>query len=102
MKNKQFQIIIKTFNLRVLKLYTHFLKKVFHGLDIGFSIFYLPCAKKRITLLKSPHVDKTAREQFEVKYYKLCLVLKSISRFSILKWVLLNKPSVLMAKIKIK
>jgi len=102
MKNKQFQIIIKTFNLRVLKLYTHFLKKVFHGSDIRFSIFYLPCAKKRITLLKSPHVDKTAREQFEVKYYKLCLVLKSISRFSILKWVLLNKPSVLMVKIKIK
>ena len=102
MKNKQFQIIIKTFNLRVLKLYTHFLKKVFHGLGIGFSIFYLPCAKKRITLLKSPHVDKTAREQFEVKYYKLCLVLKNISRFSILKWVLLNKPSVLMVKIKIK
>jgi ribosomal protein S10 len=102
MEKKQLQVIIKTFNISVLKLYIHFLEKVLRSLNIRFSIFYLPIKKKRFTLLKSPHVNKTAREQFEIKYYKLSLVLNCGVRASVLKWILLNKPSVLTIKIKTK
>merc|ERR1711991_579617 len=63
MKDKNLKITIKTFNLNVLNLYLFFLKKAFHKLGIKFSIFFLPIKRKRITLLKSPHVNKTAREQ---------------------------------------
>nr|BBE28113.1 ribosomal protein S10 [Heterosigma akashiwo]BBE28152.1 ribosomal protein S10 [Heterosigma akashiwo] len=34
------------------------------------KVVYLPTLKKKHTLLKSPHVNKTAREQFEVRIYK--------------------------------
>jgi hypothetical protein len=52
MEKKQLQVIIKTFNISVLKLYIHFLEKVLRSLNIRFSIFYLPIKKKRFTLLK--------------------------------------------------
>ena len=74
MKDKNLKITIKTFNLNVLNLYLFFLKKVFHRLGTEFSIFFLPIKRKRITLLKSPHVNKTAREQFEIKHYKLLYI----------------------------
>jgi small subunit ribosomal protein S10 len=41
--------------------------------DISISVLRTPMRKKRFTLLKSPHVNKTAREQFEVRAYS-CLV----------------------------
>ena len=102
MKNKNLQINFKTFNFNALNLYAFFLKKVFHNLNIKFSMFYLPIKRKRITLLKSPHVNKTAREQFEIKYFSLCLKLNCSVKMGIIKWILLNKPAVLKAKIKIK
>ena len=101
MKDKNLKITIKTFNLNVLNLYLFFLKKAFHKLGIKFSIFFLPIKRKRITLLKSPHVNKTAREQFEIKHYRVCLKLKSFIKFSVLKWILLNKSPLLRIKIKI-
>ena len=33
-------------------------------------LFYLPTVKKRLTVLRSPHIDKKSREQFEWKRYK--------------------------------
>lgn len=35
-----------------------------------FSQFSLPMTKKRFTVLRSPHIDKKSREQFEIQYYK--------------------------------
>ena len=98
---KSLKIVAKTCNPAILNLYVFFLKKVFYDLGVPFSIFHLPIKKKRITLLKSPHVNKTAREQFEIKYYKVCLKLRFPIKFSILKWVWLSKPSVLRIKIKV-
>ena len=98
---KSLKIVAKTCNPAILNLYVFFLKKVFYDLGVPFSIFYLPIKKKRITLLKSPHVNKTAREQFEIKHYRVCLKLKSFINFSVLKWILLNKSPLLRVKIKI-
>ena len=36
----------------------------------------LPCTKKLYTVLRSPHVNKTARDQFELKQYKYLIKLK--------------------------
>ena len=59
-------------------------------MGIKFSIFFLPIKRKRITLLKSPHVNKTAREQFEIKHYDV-FEIEIFYKFSVLKWILLNK-----------
>ena len=40
--------------------------------------------KKKYTLLKSPHVNKTAQEQFEIRKYKNCFEIYSYSNFFLL------------------
>jgi small subunit ribosomal protein S10 len=35
----------------------------------------LPIKQKRFTVLRSPHIDKKSREQFEIKYHKAILNL---------------------------
>lgn len=59
----------------------------------------LPNKKNRISLLKSPHVNKKAFEQFELKTYKSIIVLKNIENIfnsvlgqRILKSIFMNKP----------
>ena len=47
--------------------------------NIKFKVLSLPIKIRRITLNKSPHVNKTAREQFEIKTYKI--VFKVLNHF---------------------
>ena len=39
------------------------------------GVVYLPTIKKRVIVLKSPHVYKKSREQFELKTYNRALVV---------------------------
>ncbi len=59
----------------------------------------LPSKKNRISLLKSPHVNKKAFEQFELKTYKSIIILKNIGNIfnsilgqRILNSIFMNKP----------
>ena len=95
-------LYIKSLNLTVFKTYCFYLKKVFKFLDIKYSLLYLPLRKTRITLIKSPHVNKKAREQFEIKSHVLNFKLNCNLNISTIRFILLNKPSTVQIKIKYK
>ena len=95
-----FQIKIHSINKSVLNIYAFFLLQIFKKLDIKHSIINLPTSKKRITVLKSPHVHKSSREQFEIKTYKLVIGIFSNIQISLLKFLIINKPKSLKLKIK--
>jgi ribosomal protein S10 len=63
----------------------------------------LPKRKKRITLLSSPHVNKVAREQFEITFYKsiFLIPINKTNNIFYFKNFLLNKPKNISLKIKI-
>ena len=44
--------------------------------QLNVSCVRLPRAKKKITLIKSPHVHKSSREQFETVSYKRLLLIE--------------------------
>ena len=93
----------KSLNLKILEVYIHFVKLLLFSLNIKFSIFFLPKKLKKITLLKSPHVYKKAREQFEQKVYKVFVVaqVSSNNHFNFFfKALLINKPKMVSLKIK--
>ena len=71
-----FTIQLKSIDKKSLSFYTHFLKKVFYKTSVVYSHTSLPIRKKRITLLKSPHVNKKAREQFETRVFKAIINIK--------------------------
>lgn len=94
------QIKINSINKPVLDVYTFFLLHVLKKLNITYSIINLPKIKKKITLLKSPHVHKSSREQFEIKTYKLVINIFSNIKTNLLQFLIINKPKSLKLKIK--
>jgi len=88
-----FKIIIKAVDNKSLNLYWEFLKRVLQKLEsVDIKTVYLPTIKKRITLLKSPHVYKTAREQFQYTIFRRFIEINSSLESSLLKILLINKP----------
>jgi len=70
-------IILKSFNHKNLeKISNSCLERVKKEENITFSLTRLPRKKRKITLIKSPHVHKKSREQFEIKTYNRLIVLK--------------------------
>ena len=97
---KKYQIKIKSLHRDSLNLYINFLIKTLQSIKINFSICNLPKKKNRITLLKSPHVNKSAREQFEIKYYSTVIQLNDNINQKILETLLVNKPKSVSVSVK--
>ena len=93
---------LKSLNKNLLKIYCFYLKKIFSFLRINYSILYLPRKNSRITLIKSPHINKKAREQFEIQSYSLHFKIACNFDIFLLRLILLNKPSIIQLKIKSK
>jgi len=92
-------------NYSSIKEFLRFFYKKFLFKDLKFSIFKIkfqkPVQKKVFTLLKSPHVNKTAQEQFEYRLFRKQFTIysyKSFLFFILLKYIKL----VLFPDIKIK
>ena len=95
------KIILQSLNFTILQNYIFYIRNVFLKRNIFLKTFYLPLKKKKIVLLKSPHVNKTALEHFELNFFKVYLVIPN--NFIIHKdfnFILLNKPKVLTITIK--
>ena len=100
MRDQSFELRIKSVEKNI-KYYYKFLRKILSKLEIKHSITHLPKKIKRITLLKSPHVNKKAREQFEVRIYKVLINLNvEVETLSFLKVLLLNKPKYLKLSLR--
>jgi ribosomal protein S10 len=96
------QIIIKSSCNYTLKTYVSYLELLFKKLNISTSTFFLPTSERKITLLKSPHVYKKAKEQFKVSTHKVVISL-DIANSTFLNKIglfLINKPKAVFIKIK--
>jgi ribosomal protein S10 len=66
---RSFNLLLTTKNKDSLKNFLHFFNT---NIDKNFNVVKKNISKKKrkvvITLLKSPHVNKTAQEQFEIKF----------------------------------
>ena len=99
MKNK-YQFKIKSLNKQTLIVYKKFLVKLLDKVQINYSFFNLPTKQNKITLLKSPHVNKTAREQFDVKFYSNVLQINQNLNSEIIKIIFSNKPKTIKLSLK--
>ena len=76
---------IKAYEASLLNKFVKIIESTLTNLlkdDVSISIVRTPTRIKRFTLLKSPHVNKTAREQFETRMYS-CLIKINTSLISI-------------------
>jgi small subunit ribosomal protein S10 len=72
-------ITLKAFEWRLLQRASEFIQKLAKKIEvvcfkneqrIVLSSSFLPSKKKQFTVLRSPHIDKKSREQFEIRTYK--------------------------------
>jgi small subunit ribosomal protein S10 len=93
------KIKVKSVNCEALKAYLIFLNSILEKKQINYNIINLPKKIKRVTLLKSPHVYKKAREQFQiVKNSKIIYIRNKINN-QILKFLIIKKPKIVTLKI---
>ena len=64
--------------------------------DKSYSSTYLPSSKRRFTLLRSPHIDKKSREQFQLQTFKAEIDTTCYTRDKACLFLLLLKNSELM------
>jgi hypothetical protein len=112
MLNVNYSFIFKSYHLKYFNkgivLFLLKLKKELRFAEFQ-RILRLPKATKKITLLKAPSINKTAREQFELNTFKLKLILNFKVRsneFSIiddyLKNIVIGKNLSLFTVVKVK
>ena len=94
------QIKLKSLNKDSLNLYLTFITKILKNFNILYNITNLPTKTKKLTLLKAPHVYKSAREQFIIKNYKALIIIKASIGLNKLKLLVLNKPKTVKINIK--
>ncbi len=95
---QKFHIKYKSTNKEILKHYQSFLSNILKQNKILFICFNIPTSKKRIILLKSPHVYKKAKEHFENRTFSFVLYLSTTIKN--LKYLFLNKPKAIRLLIK--
>jgi ribosomal protein S10 len=86
---------IKSLDKITFQLYIIFLKSIFKILNLSTdNIKSLPIKKKRINLLKSPHVNKKAQEHFELRIYRgiLKINLNGSDMMHLIRFLAVNKP----------
>jgi small subunit ribosomal protein S10 len=67
----KFRIFIKSFNKTLISNATKALLSNLYYTNINIiAIVSLPIKIKKFCVLRSPHVDKDSREQFEIRLYK--------------------------------
>lgn len=75
LKKKFIYLKATSFNINLLIIYYYYLQKKFNFFFYKFNKIFFK-KQKIITLLKSPHVHKKAREQFELKKFSFIIILK--------------------------
>lgn len=83
---------IRSLSKESLSLFKNLVAKTLESTNISYTTFDLPAIKKRVTLLKSPHVNKTAREQFQLTSHRSLITLKIPLNLEIIKFLIVNKP----------
>lgn len=84
---------IKSFDKITVNLYIIFLREIFNVLKIKTNfIINLPSKKKRITLLKSPHVHKKSMEQFQLQLFTKLISLNIKNDKILMPFIYINKP----------
>ena len=91
MKKHILQLNIKSIN-KGIRIYCNLIVQLLKKLKINFKYTNVPVTTKKITLLKSPHVNKKAREQFDIRKYKSVLFIHKEKEVELLKFLILNKP----------
>lgn len=86
------QLQLKSLNKESLTFFNKFIIDSLSKLNLQFTYLSMPKKSKVLTLLKSPHVHKSSREQFEITKHKTIINIKTGYSSNLVNFLILNKP----------
>lgn len=95
----KYSILLKSTNISILNNYIYFFKQLANKLNFPVTLVWKPTISTKITLLKSPHVNKKSKEHYGTKYFSCVIIVNNLLCTDFLKKILKNKPSELVCKI---
>jgi small subunit ribosomal protein S10 len=73
----QYRLVIKSYDYKLLEMALYFINQLSKLYNIKFHIISLPSKKTIYTILRSPHIDKKSREQFQKKVYIKSIIFEN-------------------------
>lgn len=102
----QIYLKLKSFDFYYITLNSNYINSILEFLDLKVEKqVQLPSKIRKFTVLRSPHIDKKSREQFELKRYRKFLKINTTNKHSVFLLVDLLKNSNLIGielEIKLK
>lgn len=95
----QRKLILTSSSQKALNVYIKYLKLIFKSWNIRLSVSSFPIKIKRISLLKSPHVNKKAKEHFEIRNYRFVIYFKTSLDMDCLIALISNKSKTINVKL---
>jgi ribosomal protein S10 len=99
---KHYKITLKSKNKESLNKFIKFFKNNLRIKQIN-KIYQKPKKKKLFTILKSPHINKSAQEQFKINFYSLNFIFyveKNNQIIKLIKKIQLNSFTDVFIKVK--
>jgi len=95
---------ILSYNLNTLNLFISFLKNLFKKYRLKYNLFYFKKKIKTAIFLKSPHVHKKAREQFQlIKFFgSITFYILESQVVNLISFLKLNAPKAISLKFLLK
>lgn len=78
------RIRLQSYNNKKLDMFEKIYKKIIQKKGLTFYSIKLPVLRQRITVLRSPHVNKKSKDQYELALSQRCLILKDSSEKKII------------------
>lgn len=77
-KNKYSELVLRfqTYNKKSSEKFKKAVSFIVRRNNLKLSSIDLPIERKRVTLVKSPHVNKKAKDQFETRLYNGIVIVK--------------------------
>jgi ribosomal protein S10 len=93
------RIILKSYNPKVLNTFVNYLK-ISSNLNNNFKLIRLPKQTKKLTILRSPHVYKKSKDQYQETFHKILIELTNNNLVnSQLSNILTNVPKSIFLKV---
>lgn len=98
----KFRLHLKSFNNQLLLETSSYLKKVLESTKCPISsIIVLPHRTRKFCVIRSPHIDKDSREQFEITTYKCFLDIETTSSEMVDSLLRIDVPAGLYCSLRI-
>lgn len=94
-------IHFKCSKLYLLEIYLKFFENLSKKMNFKLKAQMLPLTVVKMSLYKSPHVYKKAKDHYEIRYYQALLIIENVSNINLIKKILITKPIELACKVQI-